>query len=99
MDEVREVRLHIVNTNTCRYVWDRDMRFRICAGPDDSSQVKGMCKVSGAEQPIKAYSHQAKPKKIKEQAKNKFKNKQQTLKKIFTVASTFARCQWVLRPR
>ena len=71
MDEVREVRLHIMNTNTCCYVWDRDMRFRICAGPDDSSQVKGMCKVSGAEQPVKVYSHRAKAKKIKEQAKIK----------------------------
>ena len=53
MDEVREVRLHIVNTNTCCYVWDRDMRFRTCAGPDDSTQIKGMCKVSAAEQPEK----------------------------------------------
>ena len=49
---------------------------------------------------LRIYSHQAtagdKAKKIKEQAKRS-KTKRQTSKKMFTFASVFARCEWVLK--
>ena len=44
-DEAREVRLNIMNTRQCKYLWDRDMSYRICARPENTNEKKGMCKV------------------------------------------------------